>query len=48
MRIAHKIKRISDDELEAGLGEQLVFGKAHPSSDGDFLFGTPLFGLSDG
>jgi hypothetical protein len=48
MRIAHKIKRISDDELEAGLAERLTFGQAHPSSDSDFLFGAPLYELSDG
>jgi membrane peptidoglycan carboxypeptidase len=48
MRIAHKIRRISDDELEAGLSEQIVFGQAHPNSDSDFLFGTPLYELNDG
>jgi hypothetical protein len=48
MRIARKIKRISDDELEAGLAERLVFGQAHPSADSDFLFGAPLYELSDG
>jgi hypothetical protein len=48
MRIAHKIRRISDDELEAGLAEQIVFGQAHPNSDSDFLFGTPLYELNDG
>jgi membrane peptidoglycan carboxypeptidase len=48
MRIARKIKRISDDELEAGLAERLMFGQAHPSSDSDFLFGAPLYELSDG
>jgi hypothetical protein len=48
MRIAHKIKRISDDELEAGLGERIVFGQAHANTESDFLFGTPLFELNDG
>lgn len=48
MRIARKINRINDEELEAGLSERLVFGQAHPSSDGDFLFGTPAEELSDG
>jgi hypothetical protein len=48
MKVAHKIKRISDDELEAGLAEQIVFGKAHPSTGGDFLFGTPIDGVSGG
>jgi hypothetical protein len=49
MKIARKINRISDEELESGLGEQLMFGQAHPSSGGDFLFGTPADELlSDG
>jgi hypothetical protein len=48
MKIARKIKRIGDDELEAGLGEQLQFGKPHPDSESDFLFGAPLFEMSDG
>lgn len=48
MRIARKINRISDDELEAGLSEQIVFGKPHPKVESDFLFGTPLYQLSDG
>lgn len=48
MRIAHKINRISDDELEAGLSERLVFGQARERSESDFLFDTPLFELSDG
>ena len=48
MRVAHKIKRISDEELEAGQAEQLVFGKAHQDSKSDFLFGAPLFGVNDG
>ncbi len=48
MRIARKINRISDDELEAGLGEHIVFGQAHPNSNSDFLFGTPLYELNDG
>lgn len=49
MRIARKINRINDEELEAGLSEQLMFGQAHPSSGGDFLFGTPADELrSDG
>lgn len=48
MRIAHKIHRISDDELEAGLSEQLHFGQPHVEPEIDFLFGAPLFELSDG
>jgi membrane peptidoglycan carboxypeptidase len=48
MRIARKINRISDDELEAGLGERLRFGQPHVGSDSDFLFGAPLFEMSDG
>lgn len=48
MRIARKINRITDAELEAGLSERLVFGQAHPSVDSDVLFETPLFELSDG
>ncbi len=48
MRVAHKIKRIGDDELEAGVNEQLVFGQAHPEASSDFLFGTPLYNLDGG
>lgn len=48
MRIARKINRISDDELEAGLSERIVFGQAHQTTDSDFLFGAPLFELNDG
>jgi hypothetical protein len=48
MRIARKINRISDDELEAGLSERIVFGQAHQNTDSDFLFGAPLFELNDG
>jgi membrane peptidoglycan carboxypeptidase len=46
MRIAHKIHRISDEELAAGLAEQIMFGEPHsvPAAD---LFNTPLF-RSDG
>jgi len=46
MRIAHKIHRISDEELEAGLIERIMFGEPRAISDGD-LFNTPLF-HSDG
>jgi membrane peptidoglycan carboxypeptidase len=48
MRVAHKIHRISDEELEAGTNEQLVFGRAHPDSSSDFLFGAPLYDVNDG
>jgi hypothetical protein len=37
MRIAHKIHRIGDEELAAGLNERLVFGQARPIPDGGFL-----------
>ncbi|MEY2935224.1 MAG: hypothetical protein RL033_5973, partial [Pseudomonadota bacterium] len=37
MRIAHKIKRIGDEELAAGLAEQLKFGQAQVTPDGEFL-----------
>ena len=47
MRVAHKIKRISDEELEAGMKEQLRFGQAHPESSSDFLFGTPLYDVQN-
>jgi penicillin-binding protein 1A len=43
MRVAHKIKRISDEELEAGTNEALRFGQAQPETKSDFLFGTPLY-----
>ncbi len=43
MRIAHKIKRITDEELAAGLNERIIFGEPHPTSDSEFLFGTPLY-----
>jgi membrane peptidoglycan carboxypeptidase len=36
MRIAHKIKRIGDEELAAGLAEQLRFGQAQVAPDSDF------------
>lgn len=48
MRVAHKIRRISDEELEAGQNEQLVFGRAHQDTSSDFLFGTPIYGVNDG
>jgi hypothetical protein len=48
MRVAHKIHRISDEELEAGTNEQLVFGRARPEEKSDFLFGTPIYGVNDG
>jgi hypothetical protein len=48
MRVAHKIHRISDEELEAGTAEQLMFGRAHTDEKSDFLFGTPIYGVSDG
>lgn len=48
MRVAHKIKRIGDDELEAGSNEKLVFGQAHPNTNSDFLFGAPLYDVSGG
>jgi hypothetical protein len=48
MRVAHKIHRISDEELEAGTAEQLMFGRAHADEKSDFLFGTPIYGVSDG
>jgi monofunctional biosynthetic peptidoglycan transglycosylase len=37
MRIAHKIHRISDEELAAGLSEQIVRGQSHVRPDIDFL-----------
>jgi hypothetical protein len=37
MRIAHKIKRIGDEELAAGLAEQLKFGQSQVTPDGEFL-----------
>jgi monofunctional biosynthetic peptidoglycan transglycosylase len=37
MRIAHKIHRISDEELAAGLSEQIVRGQSHVSPDKGFL-----------
>jgi monofunctional biosynthetic peptidoglycan transglycosylase len=37
MRIAHKIHRITDEELAAGMGEQLVRGQAHVQPDKEFL-----------
>ncbi len=43
MRVAHKIKRITDDELEAGTREELRFGHPHEAPEADFLFGTSLF-----
>jgi hypothetical protein len=43
MRVAHKIKRISDEELEAGTNEELRFGQAQPETKSDFLFGAPLY-----
>jgi len=43
MRVAHKIKRISEEELEAGTNEELRFGQAQPETKSDFLFGTPLY-----
>lgn len=43
MRVAHKIKRISDEELEAGTNEELRFGQAQPEAKSDFLFGAPLY-----
>jgi hypothetical protein len=48
MRVAHKINRISDDELEAGLNEKLIFGQAHPETNSDFLFGAPIYNADDG
>lgn len=36
MRIAHKIKRIGDEELAAGLAEQLRFGQAQVAPDLEF------------
>ena len=48
MRVAHKIHRISDEELEAGSKEQLMFGRAHVDESSDFLFGTPIYGVSGG
>ncbi|HWO08564.1 MAG TPA: transglycosylase domain-containing protein, partial [Polyangiaceae bacterium] len=47
LRVAHKIKRISDEELEAGMKEELHFGQAHPETKSDFLFGTPLYEVQD-
>ena len=43
LRVAHKIKRISEEELEAGTNEELRFGQAQPETKSDFLFGTPLY-----
>jgi hypothetical protein len=37
MRVAHKIHRIGDEELAAGLNEHLVLGQAHPVPDAGFL-----------
>jgi hypothetical protein len=48
MRVAHKIKRIGDDELEAGSNEKLLFGQAHPNTNSDFLFGAPLYDVNGG
>jgi membrane peptidoglycan carboxypeptidase len=48
MRIAHKIKRITDEELAAGLNERIIFGEPHPTTDSDFLFGTPLYQVEGG
>ncbi|HTV21636.1 MAG TPA: biosynthetic peptidoglycan transglycosylase [Polyangiaceae bacterium] len=48
MRVANKIHRISDEELEAGQNEQLVFGKAHQDTSSDFLFGAPLYDVNSG
>jgi membrane peptidoglycan carboxypeptidase len=48
MRVAHKINRVGDDELEAGVNEQLVFGQAHPEASSDFLFGAPLYNVDGG
>jgi hypothetical protein len=48
MRVARKINRIGDDELEAGMNEQLMFGQAHPDTNSDFLFGTPIYDVNDG
>jgi hypothetical protein len=48
MRVAHKIKRIGDDELEAGSNEKLMFGQAHPNTNSDFLFGAPLYDVNGG
>jgi hypothetical protein len=48
MRVARKINRIGDDELEAGMNEHLVFGQAHPETSSDFLFGTPLYDVNEG
>jgi len=36
MRVAHKIHRIGDEELAAGLNEHLVFGQTHPTVDPGF------------
>ncbi len=36
MRVAHKIKRIGDEELAAGLAEQLRFGQASVAPDPQF------------
>jgi hypothetical protein len=48
MRVARKINRIGDDELEAGMNEHLVFGQAHPETSSDFLFGAPIYDVNDG
>jgi membrane peptidoglycan carboxypeptidase len=48
MRVARKINRIGDDELEAGMNEQLMLGQAHPDTNSDFLFGTPIYDVNDG
>jgi hypothetical protein len=48
MRVARKINRIGDDELEAGSNEKLMFGQAHPNTNSDFLFGAPLYDVNGG
>jgi Transglycosylase len=48
MRVARKINRIGDDELEAGTNEHLMFGQAHPDASSDFLFGAPIYDVNDG
>lgn len=48
MKVAHRIRRISEEELEAGLAEELVFGQPDPNnSQGGFLFDT-LYRLGGG
>jgi hypothetical protein len=37
MRIAHKIKRLSDEELEDGLREQVAFGTPYVAPLGEEL-----------